>query len=219
MARTGGILSLGTRRDATTWEKGCEKLGIKARLPIRKPLPTLEETKDFFGTSAHWCYFGGHFGDSTLSNEQGTAEVLFTATGVTITVAEREAVLSRDARTFQLHQTCEVVLWAGCAVMDDDDTVRTMRKLFGQHLLLGFFDQTGWAVVDAMLGGGFMKTGHFFDRLSAETLDAVSVRDAWMNAALKGYGGAEYEPRFRAVDPDGQEWQLRDRKIVRGRKF
>lgn len=219
MDRVGAILSLGTRKDATTWEKGCAALGIKARLPIKKPLPTLDEVKDFFVTPAHWVYFGGHFGGLSLFNDNGTATIDFQDGGVHVTIQSAEATPNKADRTFRLHEEIEVVLWGGCSVCGPRDTVRTLRTLFGNHVLLGFVGSTGWAIVDAMLGGGFMKTGHFFDRLSADKMDATAVRNAWMGAALQGYGGGDLETRFRAVDPDGQEWQIVDKKIQAGRKL
>jgi hypothetical protein len=40
-----------------------------------------------------------------------------------------------------------------------------------------------------------------------------------MQAALAGHGGSEIEGRFRAIDPDGQEWKIANNKIVQGRKI
>jgi len=214
-----GILSLGTRRDASTWEEGCGALGIKARLPIKSANPSVADLKTFFAGKGGWFFFGGHFGGRTLSNERGDVEVRFDAKEVRITAAGTKLVLSKATHEFSLHEECAVVLWGGCSVCGDPDTVETLRTLFGPHLLLGFAGLTGWRVVDAMLGGGFMKKGHFFDRLEPGRLDAVTVRDAWMGAALQGYGGGDIEGRFRAVDPEGQEWKLVKKKINRGRKY
>jgi hypothetical protein len=67
-----------------------------------------------------------------------------------------------------------------------------------------------------MLGGGFI-TNHFFKRVEGHITDPVAIRNAWMETALRGYGGGSQEGIFRAVDPDGQEWKLLNRKIVKGR--
>ena len=40
-------------------------------------------------------------------------------------------------------------------------TMETIRKLFGSHVLLGFAGETGWKMVDAMLGAGFIKAVAF----------------------------------------------------------
>lgn len=216
---SAGILSLGTRRDATTFEKGCAGLGLKARLPIKKPNPTMAELESFFAGPARWLFFGGHFGGRTLSNEQGNVEIRFESDHVKATVDDAKAQLHKKGSAFRLHEDCVVVLWGGCSVCTDADTVRTLRTLFGEHVLLGFAGLTGWRMVDALLGGGFIKKEHFFDRLSPGKLEPAAIRDAWMRTARRGYGGGDLEGRFRAVDPDGQEWRLTGGKIVRGRKF
>ncbi len=95
-----------------------------------------------------------------------------------------------------------------------------MRTLFGPHVLLGFNGLTGWKMVDAMLGGGFIGAGrHFFDRVVGKDSDAAGVRDAWMETAKFGYGGSDNESKFRAIDPDGREWKLQKGEIRPGRRF
>ena len=41
--------------------------------------------------------------------------------------------------------------------------------------------------------------------------------NAWLEAMDEYYGVEENESKFRAVSPDGQEWQIKDSKIIRGR--
>ena len=69
MARTTAILSLGTRKDATTWENGCRGLGFDLGRVIKKGQPTIEELREFFSTPAQWLFLAGHFGSLTLLNE------------------------------------------------------------------------------------------------------------------------------------------------------
>ena len=84
-------------------------------------------------------------------------------------------------------------------------------------------------MTQALLGGGFLRTGHFFDNLKGNTSDPAVIRDAWLQAAINGYkggGGPMHratgesapinERVFRAVDPDGQEWLTEAGKIKRG---
>ena len=99
------------------------------------------------------------------------------------------------------------------------ETIGNMRKLFGPHVLLGFSGSTGASMVNAMLGGGFIKRDHFFANLKGDTQKLDAVVQAWMKAASWGYGGGAIEGLFRAVDMAGQEWKLAGKKIVAGRKF
>lgn len=220
MALSTAIISLGTRKDATTWENGCKKLSISASLPIKKPKPTLDELKAVFKLKPNWLYFGGHFGGLELSNDADDVTIDFSAKSVAIEVDKETAELKKGSADFGFDASCQVVLWGGCSVCEGEDTIRAMRALFGEHVLLGFAGLTGWKIVDAMLGAGFIKEpNHFFARVAGKETDPVAVRDAWMNAAKSGYGGDENEDKFRAIDPNGQEWKLSKGKIVRGRKI
>jgi hypothetical protein len=220
MAKNTAILSLGIRKDATTWEKGCKDLGFGTPSPIKKPSPTLDELKAWFKSKPHWIYFGGHFGDLTLSNEDSTVEIEFGEAAVKVKKDGATTELKKGSADFTVDANCEVVLWGGCSVCSGETAIRTMRSLLGNHVLLGFAGLTGWKMVDAMLGGDFIKgENHFFARVKGKESDAVAVRDAWMETAKFGYGKSENESKFRAVDPDGQEWKLQKGEIVRGRKI
>jgi len=83
-------------------------------------------------------------------------------------------------------------------------------------------------MVDVLLGGSATdkETGkswslkkNFFAYLKDAKQDAEAVRNAWMQAALAGHGGTTIEGAFRAIDPDGQEWKIANKEIVRGRKI
>jgi hypothetical protein len=212
-------LSLGTRKDATTWENVCRDLGFDLAGAVKKPYPTLDELKTLFRTKPHWLFIAGHFGDMKLLNEKEDVWVDFDTDKVTLSVKRDTAQLDKTSGSFAWHSNCEVVLWGGCDVCTSKDTMGVLRKLFGEHVLLGFRGLTGWKMVDAMLGGGFIKRDHFFDRVRGHEDDPVAIRDAWMKTAQHGYGGGDLESRFRAVDRNGQEWLLKEKKIVRGRKI
>lgn len=219
MPRSVAILSLGTRKDATTWEKGCRGLGFDLGRVIKKGHPTLDELRAFFAQPADWIFLADHFGGLTLLNEPEDVTVRFRRASVTVRVAKSTEVLTIKDKGFRLQESCELVLWGGCSVCSGRETVETLRALFGPHVLLGFAGLTGWRVVDAMLGGGFIKKGHFFERVAGHVDDPKAVCDAWMRTAKAGYGGGDMEDRFRCVDPDGQEFELRKGQISRGRKF
>lgn len=178
------------------------------------------ELRAFFKSKPDWIFMAGHFGDLQLSNEDGSVKVTFAADGVTLAAAGEIALLKKGSEDFSLDANCKVVLWGGCSVCSDDMTIRTMRTLFGPHILLGFKGLTGWKMVDAMLGGGFIGAGkHFFDRVIGKDSDAADVCDAWMETAKFGYGGSNNESKFRAINPDGLEWKLQKGEIKPGRRF
>ena len=95
----------------------------------------------------------------------------------------------------------------------------TGRWLFPKAALLGYSDATGVAINDAMLGGGFIRRRHFFDRLPRGEITGDACVSAWMGAAQTGYAGISLADRFRAVSVGGQEWKLADGQIVRGRRY
>jgi hypothetical protein len=218
-----GILSLGTRRDASTWQTGCESVGITAELPIKRPAPSLDQLKRFFKSSPNWIFFGGHFlsydvsllNDEALHSSDGEA-VLFEKEQVVVKIGDQRTPLQKTTGDFALHKQCSVVLWGGCSVCTNLDTMRTMRALFGAHLLLGFSNTTGPDVIDAALGGGNGPKPNFFERVKEGVEDLSKVRDAWLETAK--WWDASMQTRFRAIDPDGQEWQLTGGSIARGRK-
>ena len=216
MPPTTGILSLGTRQDATTWEAGCKGKGVATVSPIiKKPEPSLTELKTWFVGSQNWLFIAGHF-SSYLYNEKDTVSVTFQNDGVDVKVGAESAKLRKSDNSFTLEKSAKVVIWGGCSVLGDAGHIKTMRKLFNNPLMLGFAGLTGWRIVDAMLGNGFIKPPQaFFERLTNKE-DPSNIRDAWMETAKFGYGGnSEMEPKFRAVDPNGQSWCLKDKKIIK----
>ena len=186
---------------------------------MRKAYPTHQELREFFEVPAQWLYLGGHFGSLQLLNDREDSWVAFGRESVTVRAESRTVELSKSAKAFRLNESCEVVLWGGCGVCDGRSTIETLRVLFGPHVLLGFAGLTGWKMVDAMLGAGFIKKGHFFDNVAEHADDFDAIVQAWMNAAKKGYGGSDMESRFRCIDRDGREWKLEKGRIKKGRKF
>lgn len=220
-----GVLSLGTRADAGSWRRGCEALGMRAVAPVRKARPKLAELKAFFLTEPLWIYFGGHFYGSNLTNdcelndeEDCAVKVAFNDEGAKLRALKRYATLTRDARTFRVHERCRVMLWGGCNVCTDEDTLRMLMNLFNRPLLLGFAGTTTAGIVNAVLAPGREPAQRFFGRI-ADMNDLVQVRDAWLAAALHVYGQKPIAARFRAIDPDGQEWRLSKGAIITGRKI
>jgi hypothetical protein len=213
-----GICSLGTRKDATTWEKGCQKLGFDVPLPIKKPSPTMQELKTFCKSSPDWIFFAGHYGGLTMTNERDTVEIRFGADHVKLTAGDESASVKKGTPDFELDKNCKVILWGGCNVCTSKYVIRTLRTLFGAHVMLGFAGLTGWRMVDAMLGGGFIKI-HFFTRVKDCFTNPAKIRDAWMQTARDGYAKSDFEDRFRAIDPAGQEWLLNKGRITRGRRI
>ena len=218
---TYATLSLGTRQDAATWNKGCEARGFGQSVSIRKPKPTLAEISSVFTSSADWLYFGGHYSGGTLYNEDETVRLGFEADRVEVKIDGTEHEIGKNVSdsVFNLDMSSLVILWGGCSVCSGSGSIMAMRKLFGPHTLLGFVGSTGWEIVDAMLGAGFLKKGHFFDNLGVGIPTADKAAEAWMAAAKAGYGGVPMESKFRAIDMSGQEFKLESGEIVEGRKF
>ena len=216
MKLKAGTLALGTRRDAATWGSGCMTAGLDLTHSVRKSTPSLEEVRDIFNAPLDWLYLGGHFSGRELYNEDHSFGLKFEATHIEVRQdGSAVARLSPEDSSMSLGATVAVVLWGGCSVCGSAETVRVLRKLFRNHTLLGFAGLTGQAIVDAMLGGGFMKKSHFFRQVEGDIADPDLVAQAWMRAAKAGYGGGSIESIFRAVDYSGQGWMLRDGKIVR----
>lgn len=206
MSSSTGILCLGTRPDASTWEKGCSALGFDVPLPIKKPSPTMDELKRFFARSYDWVFFGGHFSGGRLYNESGSVGVRFADDSVTLEVGSASAALRRG--TAALGTQPKLVVWGGCSTLGSSSMVQQLHTLFGTHTMVGFRGITGWKVVDAMLGQGFMKQKqHFFTRATASSSSA-ELTAAWMETAKLGWSGGTLEDRFAAVDESGQRWVL-----------
>lgn len=210
-------LSLGRRADAGSWEKGCRDLGFSSGVSLRKDRPTLAELKDLFKSTPTWLYLGGHFGSNNLYNRFDDVKIYFEADKVSIAINTAAIVdLNKGTPDFQLERNMDVMLWGGCDVFTFEATLKNIRHLFDNPLILGFRGTTGRLLVDAVLGGTTVRN-HFFKRIGDNKADLVAVRNAWLETAIFEYGGGEYEDNFRALDRNGQEWKLRDKKIVAGR--
>jgi len=180
----------------------------------------MSELRGFFKSKPNWIFLAGHFGRLELSNEDGSVKITFATNGVTLELGDEIALLKKGSEDFSLDANCIVALWGGCSICSSEITIRTMRTLFGPHVLLGFNGLTGWKMVDAMLGGGFIGAGkHYFNRVRGKEINAAGVRDAWMETAKFGFGGTKIESKFRAIDPDGREWKLQGGSIKPGRSF
>jgi len=208
-------LCLGTRQDALTWQKGCLNLGFTKKVSIRSPRPSLAEIVAFFGCDAEWLYIGGHFIPNYLFNESGDTRIGFNTTSVAIEAVDGKRTISHaDALT--VNRTAKLVLWGGCSVAGHPETVEVTRSLFGAHVLLGFAGSTGHKMVDAMLGGGFIKND-FFKRLKNNqgwTDTCGGAVQAWMDTAAQGYGRGDAESNFRAFDWNGNGYKLQKGAVV-----
>ncbi len=217
MSDKAGILCLGTRPDASTFEKGCAGLGFDVPLPIKKPAPTMDELKRFFAASYDWVFFAGHFGSGRLCNEQDTVGIRFAAETITLEAGGATATLRRG--TAELQVAPRLVVWGGCSTLGSRGTVGALHSLFGTHTMLGFKGLTGWRVVNALLGEEFMKGKPSFFTKASATSSSAELTSAWMDTAKAGYGGGDLEDRFAAVDDTGQRWVLRDKKVARDAKL
>jgi hypothetical protein len=214
-------LDIGNPRDGRSFEKGCrERLGMPVDTSLLKTNPTLDELTQLFQKFPDWLYLSGHHIPKTLYNDYGVA-IDFTASGVNLSVNDQKKTLSKATGDFRVHVTCTLLLWGGCSALRDSTTVKFYRALFDNPVMLGYAAGTGWRINDAMLSGGGFIAKDFFARVreKMDNNEPNAARNAWLETAIAGYGGTAMESMFRAVDMDGQEWQLEGKKIKKGRKF
>jgi len=206
---------LGSRRDASDWESGCQGLGFRPLQSVRTGHVTLATAQSFFRSSPEWLYMAGHYAGQQLYSENSETTVSFSNDSIGLTTTNGSATVKKADNTFGLHKNIKVVIWGGCSLLGNADEVEMMRSWFGEHVMLGFAGLTGWRIVQAMFGGGFIpKNKSFFARLSRNPSSDEVVK-AWMETAQLGYGGVEMESKFRAVDAEGQGWQLSRKQIVK----
>lgn len=231
---TFSTLCLGSRKDADQWRKGMkDKLGFTETKFVKLAEPSVAELKGFFGASDDWLYIAGHFSSAQSSwanwpyddenrlyndtdNNVGTPptlEVLFRSTSV---LCRRKTDSSWDetelvkGKGFKQGAKAKVVIWGGCSV-GNADIVISMQALFGPALIIAFSGETGWQILDIMMGGYGTGTGtgwktpNFWDKLGNKSGDLGAVRDAWLDTARAITWGAGILDRFRVFDPDGTE--------------
>lgn len=211
-------LDFGDPMDARTFEKGCDGRSLRKEHSILSPAPTTEQLTAFFQGSPQLVYFSGHFQDRELWGDN-RAEVYFGKTGVRLKVNDEYTPLRKSDGGFRLHDSVVAVIWGGCSALSNSADIKILRELFPKAALLGYSAATGVAINNAMLGGGFIRRKHFFDRLPRGEITGAACVWAWMGAAQTGYTGNSLADRFRAVTAAGQEWKLAGGKIVKGRRF
>lgn len=212
-------LDIGNPIDGRSFEKGCrERMGMRAETSLLKTNPTLDELSQFFENYPSWLYLSGHHIPLTLYNDFGVS-IDFKATGVELTVNDKTKTISKVTGAFKVHVSCGLIVWGGCSALRNPDTVKLYRTLFDNPVMLGYAASTGYQINNAMLGGGFIRKDFFARVQELSGNDPNALRNAWLETANWGYGGSDMEKLFRAVDEDGQEWQLESKKITKGRKF
>jgi hypothetical protein len=216
-------LDLGDPSDSVFWQKGCQSRGFTQADSgsILKQSPTLTELESFFRSQPDWVYFSGHISGTSLYAHTGDAQILFKRDGVAISknalaikYDETAINLLKKNSAFAMQKNCLLVVLGGCSAFASPSTVRIIRELFFNPIVLGYSDHTRSVVNAAMLGGGNIRS-HFF----ANVQNGENLVDAWLHSGLEGYGGTSKESMFCAVDEDGQEWTLAGSKIVKGWKI
>jgi hypothetical protein len=212
---TYATLELGDPADGLAWQKGCQGLGRVSVASIVNPSPTLTQLKAFFKTQPDWVYFSGHM-SGTLFYGDG-AELQFRKDRVAIATSALSVkydpnalqLLKRNS-DFTMQISCLLVILAGCSALESLWTVKVIRELFFNPTILGYAERCNVDINKAMMGAGD-NTSHFFANIGAGS-DLVN---AWLQSGLSA--NPSRQSMFRAFDPDGQEWQLVDSKIVTGR--
>ncbi|MCM5681756.1 hypothetical protein M8A51_19690 [Schlegelella sp. S2-27] len=210
-------LDFGNPKDARTFEKGCEARGLRKEHALLTPAPAMDDLAAFFEASPQLVYFSGHFQDRQLWGDD-RAGVVFEKDRVLLQVGDETRELAKGSG-LRLPDSVIAVFWGGCSALRKAADVKVLRELFPKAALLGYSDTTGVAINDAMLGGGFIRRKHFFDRLPRGEITGAACAWAWMGAAQTGYAGGSMADRFRAVTASGQEWKLSGGQIVKGRRY
>jgi hypothetical protein len=210
-----GIISLGTRADATTFEKGCKALGFDVPLPIKKPAPSMQELKDFFVRKVDWLFLAGHSGGNNILNESGSVNITFESKRIVLTVNEETVNLGKGTANLSVDSSVKLIFFGGCSMLNKRAHIISFRDLFNKCPLLGFKQSTGWKMVDAMFGGGFIKE-HFFKRAKGQLDNKDKLARIWLETAASkyAYANTENEKRFASVDTKGRRWIIRAGKII-----
>lgn len=215
MANTS-VLSLGTRKDAGYWsDTAASTLNYTSTHKITAPKPSLADIKRVFSASDDWLFLGGHFTHAShLYNETGDVMIRFESNQVKIDHPDG-AVTLKKGNDFKQHGKLKALFWGGCDVHSSAATVKTMRALFGNPLMIGWHGTTGWEVLHSVMGGYGNSAPHstrdFFDRVKSNPLDAITVRKAWLDTAgdtTWGSATPTFESRFSVIMPDGSEHKL-----------
>lgn len=216
---TTSVLSLGTRKDAGYWsDTAASALNYNSTHKITAPKPSLTDIKKVFAASDEWLFLGGHFTHSShLYNEDGEVSIRFETNGVKVTHPDGTLTLKKGTG-FKQHGNLKALFWGGCDVHSNSSTVKTIRKLFGNPLMVGWHGTTGWEVLYSVMGGYGNSAPHstrdFFDRVRSKPSDATTVRKAWLDTAGSTTWGAatpSFESRFSVIMPDGSEHKLPER--------
>jgi hypothetical protein len=215
------ILDLGDPRDARAWEAGCRRLGFSNAIePIRSSKPPLQSLLGLMKSQPEWLFMSGHYAGLELYNG-GVTSLSFSRDAISIKATDGNQTVTKGQAEFGLDRNCKLSIWGGCSVAGSRTMVQTLFALLGPHVILGFDGKIGSQITEALLGGGFLKKGHFFDNVEGHEDDPAAIRDAWLQAAINGYRGGTGkdsvdETLFRAIDPDGREWYTEGGKKVRG---
>lgn len=105
------------------------------------------------------------------------------ADGVKVKHPDGDFELMQEAG-FAQNKNLKAIFWEGCSVHQDEDVVKTHRKLFGATAVsIGWISLTGWEISDIVLGGMGNGTdpqpSNFFSRLDGSS-DAVKIVPAWL---------------------------------------
>ena len=216
------ILTFGRHSpNAKEWRTQLSNLGVTTVIAVEAKEPNYKDMIAFFAQPANWIYFSGHHIDGHLFNnypEPATAGVRFSAGRVHAYAPSGSGTL-RKGGEFKLHERKpQVLFWGGCNVCESRETVRTIRALFNNPLILGYSEQSGIPVTRKIFTGIHKLPGQkpnpklrgdtdFFEELASGPLDDMHhVRESWLRSVRANVKNVARRDMFRAIDPDGKEW-------------
>ena len=230
---TYGVISLGTRKDAVTFMKKLEDLGLS---PITEPAryksaahpPSRAKIEGVLKSSPDWLYLGGHF-LLYLYNWDNSISLEFKEDKIEITHPDGNINLSKGS-DLKFHEKLKVIVFGGCSLLGQNSNyeltnLAKLTKSSGKYpTFLGWRCTTGRELIDRFLGGTkspLRKTGEdFFSRIGALYLFANApspdwlkreAKKAWLDTAI-AYSkkqppeGRWLPGRAAAMDENGKTW-------------
>ncbi len=238
MAMGYATLSLGTTAQPGIWNKRCTELGLVQMFSSIKLKTPAEEIRSFFGTRADWVLMSGHSDGSDLYGDTMPPFLQFKRDHTIEIMADdgkTRTTLDPKSDAFRMNSV-KVLFFTGCCIFLEQTgydlwALKVIRAIFGKPVILGTSFLTGRGYTQTMFDGLNDSNPGFFKHYKDNGGDPVA---AWMETARKIYGnakpdekypilrdgkGVSAEENFRALDVNGQEWMIRDKKLIKARNI
>jgi len=229
------VVSLDTDPDINTWVNGIKEYFDAIVVANVRTLDFKRaDLHRGFANLGDWVFLGGHFTDDYWHHDQDVniGPRLRVLTDM-VTVEQDGNKLGERERPEEYveHSEPRYIFLRGCGTLKDERVVQRYREFFARPdgtppVLIGWLDDTGWQISEAILGGFGnkppMPRRDFFDRLPQEDIDEHDVIEAWLGAVAETFWGkgSTVETSASCIDSIGVEWIIKDDEIVQSdRRF